>query len=214
MRRAHPSRELRTLSFTVSVTPLGADSATRRRQRVYTSLPGRLRVESLPPSRRAGYVRQRHRVAMFDRGRRVGRVDAPDLSTLVAYDLFAQSIDTTIMWLDSARVRFGLLRLDELDGRRAWVVGAMAGDLTSAQFWVDAEEWRVVRVIQREPWNGGRLADLRFTGYTTIHHVPVPTRVILYRGDLAVERHDIAEIVANRSVPGRAFDLARWWRVQ
>src|SRR5438093_563195 len=116
MRWAHPSRELRSLAFTVTTRDV-ADSTTVGRARVYASLPGKLHVEELP-SNRSGYVRNRQRLAVFERGRRVSTANRVDLSALLAYDVFAQSIDTTIMWLDSARVRFGLLRRDELDGRR------------------------------------------------------------------------------------------------
>lgn len=209
MRHAHPSRALRSLSFSVNTTEYGADSA-HSQARVYASLPGRHRVDFLPSSRRSGHVRVRHRIAVFDRGRRVSRVNRVDLAALVAYDLFAQSIDTTIMWLDSARVRFALLRLDELDGRRAWVVGARAGDTTSSQFWVDAEEWRVLRVIQREPWRSNELADMRFTDFTMVLDVPVPKRIAVYRDGRLAQRQEITAVATNPRLSPRFFDLSRW----
>lgn len=209
MRLAHPSRALRSLSLDVRVLDPG-DSTRVQRSRVYASLPGKHRVERLPTSRKSAIVRDRQRVSVFERGKRVSRVNRVDLATLVAYDLFAQSIDTTIMWLDSARVRFALLRLDELDGRPAWVVGALAGDTTSSQFWVDAREWRVIRVIQREPWNGNRLVDVRFPRATRVRDVPIPDQVEVYRGGRLVQRQEIAVARVNPRVPSRAFDLARW----
>ena len=208
MRRAHPSRQLRSLSLAVEI--FDRDSTRVGRARMYAQLPGRLRVETLPASRGSGYVRQRQRVAVFERGKPVTRVDRVDLTALVAYDVFAQSIDTTIMWLDSARVRFGLARLDELDGREVWVVGALEGDLTSSQFWVDAREWRVLRVIQREPWNGNQLVDTRFTDFTTVREVPVPRRVAVYRGGQLVQHHHLSVTKVNPRVSSRAFDLTRW----
>ena len=209
MRNAHPSRALRSLALNVSITDV-RDSAQVRRSRVYAVLPGRLRFETLPARQRTGYVRQRQHIAVFERGMQVRRLARVDLVTLVAYDLFAQSIDTTIMWLDSARVRFGLLRLDQLDGRRAWVVGAAAGDTTSAQFWVDATEWRVLRVIQREPWTGDQLVDVRFTDFMDVETVPVPKQVLVYRGGRLVQRQDFTLRAVNPRVPPTAFDLSRW----
>src|SRR5207253_5775228 len=41
-------------------------------------------------------------------------------------------------------------RRDALDGRDVWVVGAPLGDSTSAQFWVDADRWRLLRIIRSE----------------------------------------------------------------
>ena len=209
MRRAHPSRELRSLTLAVRVVD-ARDSSRVRRARVYADLPGRMRMEAIPASARTGYVRHRQRISVFEGGKRVNRMNRVDLAALVAYDVFAQSIDTTIIWLDSARVRFGLSRLDEFEGRKVWVVGAPKGDSTTAQFWVDAEKWRVVRVIQREPWNGNQLVDLRFTDFADVHDVPVPKQVAVYRGGRLVQRQEIAILDVNKRVPSRAFDLARW----
>lgn len=213
MRRAHPSRELRSLALRVSITEM-RDTTLVQRSRMVASLPGLLRMEALPASRRTGYVRQRQHIAVFERGERVRRVARVDLATLVGYDVFAQSIDTTIMWLDSARVRFALLRLDELDGRRTWVVGAHAGDTTSAQFWVDAQEWRVVRVIQREPWNGNRLVDIRYPDFVDVRTIPVPRRVLIYRGGRLVQRQEHEILRVNPRVSRQAFDLTRWRSVE
>jgi len=213
MRRAHPSRALRSLVLRVSVTEM-SDTTRVHRSRIVASLPGLLRMEALPASRRTGFVRQRQHIAVFERGQRVQRVQRVDLATLMAYDVFAQSIDTTIMWLDSARVRFALLRLDELDGRRAWVVGAFAGDTTSSQFWVDAQEWRVIRVIQREPWNGNQLVDLRFSDFVKVESVPVPTRLLVYRGGRLVQRQEHEILRVNPRLSRQAFDLTRWASVE
>ena len=209
MRNAHPSRALRSLTLAVAITEV-RDSTRVRRSRIYAELPGRMRVEALPERRRSGYVRQRQHIAVFEDGERVRRAARVDLATLVVYDLFAQSIDTTIMWLDSARVRFGLLRLDQLDGRRVWVVGAAAGDTVSSQFWVDAAEWRVLRVIQREPWNGNQLVDVRFTDFVSVRNVPVPKRMLVYRDGRLVQRQDFEVTRVNPRVPRSAFDLSRW----
>lgn len=210
MRYAHPSRRLRSLAFTVETTEYRSDSTRPVRSRVYAALPGKMRVELLPSSRRTGSVRDRQRLAVFERGQRVSMVSRVDLSTLLAYDVFAQSVDTTIMWLDSARVRFALVRRDELNGRDVWVVGANEGDTTSSQFWVDAERWRVLRVIQREPRAPSQISDVRFVEYTELLDVPVPLRLQVYRSGRLARQDEISDLSVNPAVPARAFDLTRW----
>lgn len=209
MRYAHPSRRLRSLAFTVATTEYRSDS-TLARSRVYAALPGKMRVELLPSSMRTGSVRNRQRLAVFERGRRVSTVSRVDLSMLLAYDVFAQAVDTTIMWLDSARVRLALVRRDELNGRDVWVVGANAGDTTSSQFWVDAELWRVLRVIQREPRAPSEISDMRFVEYTELLDVPVPLRIEVYRSGRLAQQHEMSDVTVNPAVPARAFDLSRW----
>ena len=64
MRREHPSRALRSLSFTIRSTAYvrGPDSARVTISRGWISLPGRMRVDVVPASRRTGYVRNRQRI--------------------------------------------------------------------------------------------------------------------------------------------------------
>jgi hypothetical protein len=169
-----------------------------------------LRVTQLPATRKTAFVRNRQRVAMFERGERSWSANRVDLVALLAYDVYAQSIDTTIMWLDSSSVRFGLARRDVLDGRDVWVVGAAEGDTTSAQFWVDADRWRVVRIIQREPRLGDAIVDTRFTDFTELLDVPLPVRAELRRGGRVIQRQLMSEHAANPRVSTRIFDVSRW----
>jgi hypothetical protein len=141
-------------------------------------------------------------------------VKGVDLRALLAFDVFAESIDTTIMWLDSAQVRFGIARLEEWNGRRAWVVGALAGDDTSAQFWVDARDWRLVRVIQREPENPHLLSDTRYVDFDELLHTPVPTHIEIWRAGRLVEQHTLSGFVVNPALPSRAFDLSKLRRIK
>jgi len=209
MRREYPSRDLKSLAFSVRAMQVSADS-TLLRSRAYAALPGKMRVDNLPRSTRSGYIRDRQRLAVFRAGQRVSTVNRVDLRTLLAYDVFAQSIDTTIMWLDSARVRFGMLRRAKFEGRSVWVVGADEDDLTSPQFWVDADRWRVVRVIQREPRAPSIVSDVRYKEYTELLDVPVPTRIEVWRDGRLVEQQELSEFAVNPSLPRSVFDLSKW----
>jgi hypothetical protein len=180
------------------------------RARTLATLPGRFRTTTLPASRRSGTIRNQQRVAIFERGRRVVSRTRVDLVTLLSYDVFAQGIDSTIKALDAGGVRYGIARRDRLDGRRVWVVGADAGDTSSPQFWVDAEQWRLVRVIQRDLRASGVTVDVRFSAFTDVMGVPLATRVDVYRNGHWTERQTITEVAVNPVVPTRAFDLGRW----
>ena len=209
MRRAYPSRALKSLTFSVSTTEYDADSSTHTAV-AHAALPGRFRVTELPKSRRSAVVRNQNRIAVFERGRLIGSHARIDLSGLLAYDVFAQGVDTTIRRLDEARVRYGPARADRFDGRDVWVVGAADGDSTSAQFWVDADRWRVLRVIQRDPRSPARVIDVRYREFTEVLDVPVPQLVEVHRGGRLVERHVISQIISNPSVPKRVFDVSKW----
>jgi len=209
MRRKHPSRDLKTLRFTLT-TEYHADSSYAKQAVVYASLPGKVRVQQMPFDTRTGDVRDRQRLAVFRSGRRVATSRRVDLRTLLAFDVFAQNADTTIMWLDSANVRYGVARRDEFNRHPVWVVGALDSDSSSAQFWVDADSWRLVRVIEREPRAPAIVSDVRYTDYTELLDVPVPTRIEIWREGHLVEVQTLSDFEVNPPVPSRAFDLARW----
>jgi hypothetical protein len=89
-------------------------------------------------------------------------------------------------------------------------VGATDGDSTSPQFWVDAQRWRVLRVIQREPRQPTVISDLRFLDYTEILEVPVPTRIQVRREGRVVDEFRYTEFIANPALSRRSFDLRQW----
>lgn len=193
MRRAHPSRELKSLR--VTLTTEHHDGAARATQAVVTvRLP--VAGDGGMPGTRTSDGRGGGRHTASESGSSAARARRVDLRSLLAFDVFAQNADTTIMWLDSARVRFGLARRGEWSGRRVWIVGAETGDTTSSQFWVDADQWRVVRIIQRDP-SDDQLTDVRYTDYTELLGVPVPTRMEVWREGRLTEVHTMSDIVVN-----------------
>ena len=214
MRRVHPSRQLVSLAFTVTTTEHRATGTRASRARAHVRLPGRYRETRQPSATRTGFVRDHQRLALFERGRVTATARRWDLANLVAYDIFAQSIDTTIMWLDSTNIRYGLARRDRLDGRDVWVVGAEADDMRSAQFWVDADLWRVVRVIQPDPRNGDDLLDVRFMAFSEHLGIPVPMKSVVFRNGELAQTRQISQISVNPRLPSNAFDLARWTDVR
>ena len=210
IKRAHPSRELRSLAFTVRTTEHRASGERLRVSRSYARLPGKYRVTRLPTNLRSGLVRDRQWLSVFERGQRVASVRRLDLSTLLAYDVFAQSLDTTLIWLDSARVRFGIARRDYFEGKDVWVVGAEDGDSRSTQFWVDAFRWRLVRVIQRDPRSPDDVLDTWFTEFQEYLDVPIPVRSVTYRNGRLAETNEISQVTVNPRLSARNFDLNRF----
>jgi hypothetical protein len=208
MRYTHPARSLHAVAFTVR-SARGSDTTESR---VYALLPGAMRIDVTDDGdgdARTSLVRDRQRASLFRGRQRVSTLRGVDLHQLLAFDVFAEGVDTTIMWLDSARVRFGIARTDRFAGRRAWVVGAPAGDDSSSQFWVDADRWRLLRVIQREPRSPERRVEVRYLDYTELLDTPLPTRIEVWRDGQLVEQQLLTDFVANPGLPRRAFDLGK-----
>lgn len=210
MKRAHPSRELRSLAYTVRTTEHRESGERVVVSRAYARLPGKFRVARLPVSVRSGVVRDRQWLSVFERGERVASLRRIDLSTLLTLDVFAQSLDSTIMWLDSARVRYGKARPTYFTGVDVWVVGADDDDDSTPQFWVDALRWRVVRVIQRDPRSPNDVLDTRFIEFNDFLDTPIPVRMVTYRNGKLAETHEVSQVTVNPRLAARNFDLNRW----
>ena len=86
--------------------------------------------------------------------------------------------------------------------------------MRSAQFWVDADLWRVVRVIQPDPRDGDDVLDVRFTAFSQQLGVPVPMRSVVYRNGTLAQTRVISELRVNPRLPAGAFDLSRWTDVR
>ena len=214
MRRAHPAGQLKSMSFTVTIREPRADSTVQRNASGIVGFPGKYRLANQPASRRSGVVRDRERLAVFEAGKRVASSSRVDVAHVLAYDVFAQRIDSTIQWLDIARVRLGVARRDRWQGRSVWVVGALAGDTTSTQFWVDDDHWRVLRVIQRDPRRPNDILDVRYRDFDDVMRVPVPRQIEIYRNGRYAQTQLVTAIVANPRLPSSAFDLRRWRNVK
>lgn len=213
MRRAHPAGVLRSVSFTATVREPRADTTRVRTATGMVGFPGRYRLEYW--SSRSGIVRNRERLAVFEAGKRVASSSRVDIAHLLAYDVFAMRIDSTIQWLDVARVRMGRMRRDRWEGREVLVVGGSSeSDTTSTQFWVDEDRLRVVRVIQPDPRRARDRLDIRFRAFDHVMDVPLPTRIDVYRNGRLAQQHTITDLTANPSLPTRAFDLQRWRNIR
>lgn len=208
MRRAHPAGALRAVSFTATIREPRQDTTRVRTATAIIGFPGKYRLAYW--STKSGIVRDRERLSVFEAGKRVNSASRIDVAHLLAYDVFAQRIDSTIQSLDIARVRLGLMRRDRWEGRDVWVVGAAEHDTISTQFWVDEDRLRVLRVIQHDPRRPSDRLDIRFREFDTVMRVPVPTRIEVYRNGRLAQEHTISDLTANPAVPRRAFDLRRW----
>jgi sulfur carrier protein ThiS len=90
-------------------------------------------------------------------------------------------------------------------------VGAKAGDTISNQFWVDKDNLRLLRFIQRAK-AGDRtiVSDMRVKSYKEIEGFDIPTEFLVLRNGRPVWREEYADVRINEEFPAGTFDQARW----
>ena len=177
----------------------------------YMSIPGRLRIEYLPASSRSGVLFENGRVHAFDAGKRIQTQARIHPLLLLGGDVYAIPPEVTLRRLDSLGVSLSTFRTDTLDGMRAYVVGAAAGDSTSPQFWVDADRLVALRVVEREK-RGTRtvVTDSRFTRYEVMDSLPVATAMLFLRDGRPVFKEEYADVRLNVPLSDALFDPEQW----
>lgn len=101
------------------------------------------------------------------------------------------------------------VRADTWDGRAAWVVGAAAGDSTSAQFWVDVERQVVVRMIVATA-PGRPPLDIRLMGYEKTGGGWLATKIEMYSGGVKRQGEDYSDWKTGLPLRPELFEASKW----
>ncbi|MFL5545371.1 MAG: hypothetical protein ACJ792_11730 [Gemmatimonadaceae bacterium] len=177
----------------------------------HIAVPGKLRIAFLPATQRSGLVQVDDRVATFDNGIRVDFRPSINPLLVLTADVYVAPVATIARELDSLHVDMDIIRNDEWEGQPVYVVGAKAGDTTSTQMWVDRDNLRLVRFIQRQK-AGDRtiVSDNRVLGYKEIQGFDIPTEFLVIRNGRPFWREQYADVRINEDFPPGTFDQARW----
>ena len=212
MHDRYDGKYVRTISFlqnNTSYTPSGQERKSQWYE--HLEVPGKLRIAFLPAAQKSGLVQVDDRVASFDNGIRVDFRPSVNPLLLLTADVYVSPMASITKGLDSLHVDTEIIRSDDWQGQPVYVVGAKADDTTSNQFWVDKDNLRLVRFIQRAK-NGDRtvVSDIRVQSYKEIEGFDIPTEFLVIRNGKPVWREQYADVRINEEFPAGTFDQARW----
>lgn len=187
----------------------GKEQVSRWMQRL--SVPGRLRIDFLPLSTKSGLLIQNNRVITFDNGRRIDSRRAIQPVLTLTGDVYAIPPTTTLRRLDSLGVDLDKFHDEKWEGKRVYVMGAEAGDVSSSQIWVDAERLLLVRFIQRDKRADRTVTtDTRVGGYRQVDGYSVAFEFTSYRDGKVFFKEQYENLKVNDPIPAEAFDASKW----
>jgi hypothetical protein len=165
MHRRYSGSWYRNLTFVQKSTYLRPDGTTSRVETWYEAgaLPGRLRIDLGEPSRGNGVLYRGDSAYAIQGGRIADRRISRNPLLILGFDVYAQAPSTTFDQLKAEKFDLTVMRMDTLDGKRMYVVGAGPGDYRTSQFWIEQDRLLFVRMIQTDPRN--RTQDVRFENY-------------------------------------------------
>jgi hypothetical protein len=214
MHARYDGRWFRTLSFLQNNTLYSASGGEQKTQWLeHMIVPGRLRIDYLPLATHSGVMYAGGQVHVFDNGRRTQSQPGVNPLLLLGFDVYAQPVEMTAHTLDSLGFDLGIVHVANWQGRRAIVIGAVPGDTTTNQFWVDAERLLFVRLLQRNA-AGTVISEQRFNRYTDIDGYPIAIEVLMLRNGRPYFKEEYADVRVNQPIAAEMFDPARWVAAQ
>jgi hypothetical protein len=175
------------------------------------AIPGKLRIDVAPIDSGNAFMYVGDSLVMFRGGKRVRAVKDRNLLMTLAFDVYGQPVETTAAQLRESGVDVDKVHASSWQERPVWVVGAEAGDTTSAQFWIDQERLLFVRLLepQRNPETPDAppaMLDVVFNNYEPLAGGWIAPEVIIRRNGSEVMREVYRDVRADVALPADLFD--------
>ncbi|HEY9516535.1 MAG TPA: hypothetical protein VIQ74_12735 [Gemmatimonadaceae bacterium] len=206
-----------TLIFTQRTTVVRRDG-TRNVSTWYESVmaPDRLRIDFGEPSEGNGVMYTADSVYVVRAGK-VERKSAdgnPFLPFVIG--VYTQPVERTMAQLAPLGIDMGRVRSDSWRGRPVFVVGARdTSDLSSAQFWVDADRLILLRMVLAPSGDASASGrpeplDIHLDDYVEVGGGWLATKVAMYAGGAARQTEEYSDWRAGVELSPDFFVAEKW----
>lgn len=207
MHERHAGKWYNTLTF-VQKTTINLQSGSEIKQTWHEAaqLPGKLRIDT-DLAAKNGTLYSGDSVFAVTAGKLVRADTGWNALLILGFDVYAQSAAKTTAQLrrdgfDLSKFHDGVWR-----GKPVYIVGAVAGDTTSKQFWVEKDRLLFVRLIQRSPQ--GR-SDIRFDDYIPAGGGWIAVEVTQYVNGKRRLLEEYKDVKVNVPLSPALFDPRQW----
>jgi len=200
----------KTLTFKQKTTTFQPDG-TSKVSIWYESMavPGKLRIDFDPVKDGNGILFANDTQYSFQNGAQTRSVPRVHSLLLLGFDVYMIEPATTLAKLKQIGFDLSVMREDTWQGRPAYVVGAKAGDLRSAQFWIDKENLYFVRSIQPSR-DGSHISEILFNKYVKIGGGWVSPEVIFMTDGKTVTTEEYTDLKTGMKLDDKLFDPQHW----
>ncbi len=199
----------RTLSFTQTTDlRLPTDSIIQQTWWETASVPGYLLIRRLANDDRNAVIYRKDSVYSRRNGAPWQSRQARNDLMVLGFDVYRQPVDVSAEVLRGEGYDLDKVSDNVWDGRPVWVVGALSGDSTSRQFWVDKERLVYVHSIMRGIRDTTRTATVTFGDYAPLAGGWISRDVSIEEGGKVIQHERYRDIKANVDAPQSMFDPA------
>jgi len=201
----------RTMTFTQKSTTYNADGSTKVETWYEAgSLPGKLRVDIGPIKDGNGFLLADGHFTIFREGKVTVSRPLVNLLLLLGFDVYCQPSETTVKTLANEGIDLSKFHQENWQGMPVYVVGALEGDLSAKQFWVEKDRLLFVRVFQPARDDPKKFQDIHFTDYRKLEKAWIAARVEVHVADQLVFSEDYSDIHADVKLDPAIFDAKQF----
>ena len=207
MQKKYAKSWYRTATFVQKTTNIEKDG-TKKTETWYEALsvPGSLRIDFTPTKDGNGILFTNNQIYVFKNG----KVDSSRAYVhplmVLGFDVYRLPQADVIEKLKGLKFDLTVLREDTWQGRPVYVVGAKAGDLHSAQFWIDKKNLYFVRMIRPAGRDGKQTQETQFNKYQKLGGGWMSPEVIFTVDGSVVTIEEYSELRANVALDDKLFD--------
>lgn len=209
MRTRYDGQWYRTLTFVQTTRFFGPDPRTETWYEA-ARMPGILRIDIAPLDSGKTILFRNDSVYQY-RGGTPGPA-RPFVHPLMVlgFDVYLDPVEKTVARLQG--LGFDLAKVHETtwQGTPVYVVGALPGDSTSKQFWVEKERLLFVRMLEAAPDGSGALLETQFNRYQPLGRGWLAVEVVFKGGGTVRMQEEYQDVRGDVPLPDALFDPARY----
>lgn len=174
-------------------------------------VPGRLRIDTDSLSKGNGFLYARDSVFRISSGKLVSADKGLNDLLLLGFDVYDQPVARSVQLLRDEGFDLSRVHDASWEGKPAYVVGAVEGDSTSKQFWIERKRLLFVRMVETRPSpSGARRIEVRFNKYVPADGGWVAAQVEQRVDGKPRVLEEYSDIRANVPLDEALFDPREW----
>jgi hypothetical protein len=204
----------KTATFVQKTTNVAADG-TSKVSTWYEALvvPGRLRIDFTPVDDGNGVLFADGRTFSFKAGKVQSSRPYVHPLMLLGFDIYKLPPAEVTAQLTGLKFDLSKFHVDTWQGRPVYVVGADAGDLRSAQFWIDQEHLYFVRLIRPAGPDNAQIQETQFNRYERLGGGWMAPEVIFKTDGRVVTTEEYSDLHADVTLDPNLFNPDYWTTV-
>jgi hypothetical protein len=177
------------------------------------SVPGNLRIDFAPVKDGNGILFTNNTIYSFKDGKVANTRPFVHPLLVLGFDVYRLPLADVMSALKGLKFDLSILREDTWQGKPAYVVGAKAGDLHSAQFWIDKKNLYFVRMLRPSGKDGANTQETQFNKYERLGGGWMSPEVIFMENGKTLTTEEYSEMRADVALDSKLFDPQFWTSV-